>query len=251
MKKTYIPTSFLIIVLFLSTNIVAQKHKKTNNWEIGIDLGVARLLDFKPEDDFPEKLNQHILGLRDGLSFGVEIHHKLHPKHHVGLTFKGVFTTTKTEGFDAYIFPDFFLHDIDRETISVLYVGPSYRFVWTLKKGEIYLGTGIGFGYYSNFSKSTYTFSDNPTVTSPIKIRGNHYGFYSKFGYQIPLKHGLKLGLEIGFMYLDIRKTKTLFEDGDESEDEPLNPIIMDNLNIKLSLKKEIHIGKIFKKKQL
>jgi hypothetical protein len=229
--------------------LVAQQPERNKNWQVGIDLGFTRLFNYTQENMNSSLEKEHLSGLRNGLSFGAELNYKLNQKHHVGINFKGVITSKQTLGFDEKIISNLVFHDINRETIHLFYIGPSYTFNFPLKKTTVYAGTGGGIVFLRQVYKYTTSTDGEPRNISVTKIRGNRFGLYSKLGFNHHINPTLKFGLEVGFMYNDIRKTKYIYEEIEDYETTPLNPLIFDNLSVRLVLKKDISFKNIFKRK--
>jgi len=246
----YILHKFTTLCLCLSSILlVAQQPERNKNWQVGIDLGFTRLFNYTQENMSSSLEKEHLSGLRNGLSFGAELNYKLNQRHHVGLNFKGITTSEQTLGFDEKIISSLVFHDINRETIHLFYFGPSYTFNLPVKKTTFYVGTGGGIVFLRQVYKYTTSSEDEPRNISVTKIRGNRFGLYSKLGFNHHINSTLKFGLEVGFMYNDIRKIKYIYEEIEDHATTPLNPLIFDNLSVRLVLKKDIGLLNIFKRK--
>lgn len=240
---------FILCFCILPILSSAQQPEINKKWEVGIDLGFTRLFNYTQENITSSLDKEHLSGLLNGLSFGAELNYKLNRNHHIGLNFKGIINSEQTLGFDEKIISSVVFHDINRETIHLFYFGPSYTFNFPLKKTTVYAGTGGGIVFLRQVYKYTTSSEDEPRNISVTKIRGNRFGLYSKLGFNHHINPTLKFGLEVGFMYNDIRKIKYIYEEIEDYETTPLNPLIFDNLSVRLVLKKEISFKNIFKRK--
>jgi len=248
MKTPHALFPHFCLYFFVFTNLLQAQNEDSNKWEVGVDFGIASLLNYKVEG-LSEKENKHAKGLLDGITYGAEINYKLHPKHHIGLTFKGVSTSEKSMGLDIPLLFDLVLNDINKENLNVLYLGPSYQFNLPVGKGKFYVGTSAGIVFYRGLYKFTTSSDDDPKETSTTKSRANRHGFYSRIGYNRTIGNDLTLGFEVGFMYADMRKITYMYDDDNYYESTPLNPLIFDNLSARILLKKDVQFKNIFKKR--